>query len=136
MNINTTESWKYSNYNFKHIIVIAGKPYGVRSDGLYLLAGDKDIATDINGTVTSKCTDFGTFKSKRLQNVYLSSDTQTSITPIVDDVIKLSHLSSFSGRKTKMSAGNVGRYWQLKIEHIKELTGIEFLPVDNQRRIK
>ena len=136
MNVVTTESWQYSNYPFMHIVTIGGKPYGVTSTGLYLLEGATDAGTAINGTVTTKSTDFGSFHSKRLQYAYIGSDSSTTLTPIVDGVTKQSHASAFGGRKTLMSKGNVGRYWQVRISNIQELTGLELLPQELQRRVK
>jgi hypothetical protein len=138
MNVHTSESYQWSNMTFNHIIRIGTDFYGVKSTGLYKLSTGytTDAGTAIDAAIRTKETDFGDFKSKRLQYAYLASDTSTTIQPIVDGVTKQSHASSFGGRKTKMSLGNHGRYWQLQISGIQELTGLELLPQELQRRVK
>ncbi len=135
MNIDTNESWKYSNYTFMHIIHIGGKPYGVKSDGLYLLEGATDNGTAINATITTKETDFGTYNKKRLGNVYANSDTDLNITPYYDGTAAGTYHSINSGRKTKMPLGVNGRYIKLKIDNIQKLEGIEILTNVLQKRV-
>lgn len=136
LNLRTGESTRYTNQGFLHIITIGGKPYGVKSDGLYLLEGATDNGVAIVGSVTTKDTDFGAFASKRVQYAYLDSDTSATVTPIVDGVAKSGHASAFAGRKTTMSLKNQGRYWQLRIDGIVKLQGLELLPQVQQRRVK
>lgn len=136
MNVRTTESTRYSNFNFLHIITIGGKPYGVKEDGLYLLEGDTDMGTAINGTIVTKETDFGIYNSKRVPKIYLNTDTRTKITPFVDDKPGPQYLSEFTGRKANLGRGLEGRYWRFKIENIQKLEGVEFLSEDLRRRVK
>jgi hypothetical protein len=139
LNVHSNESYEWSNMGFLHIIRIGTDYYGIKSTGLYKLstAYTTDSGTAINATVTTKSTDFGSYHSKRLNQVYIGSDSPTVIQPIVDGVAKQSHASSFNSRKTKMALGNHGRYWQLRISGIQgELTGLELLPQELQRRVK
>jgi hypothetical protein len=141
MNVRTTESTTYSNYPFMHIITIGGLPYGITSDGLYLLKGDKDTVsvsniTEINAAITTKETDFGQYNGKRVPKMYLNTDTMTRITPFVDGKSSLSYQSIFTGRKASLGRGLEGRYWRFKVENIKKLEGLEFLPEVIQRRVK
>jgi len=135
MNINTGAVSRWTNYPFDNVVRLGDDYYGVKSNGFYLLTGDLDLTVAINGNITTKNTDFGTFTSKRLQYVYLNSDTQTFVTPIVNEITKTGQYSSFAGRKVKLGQGPSGRYFQLKIEHIKKLQGIEALPNELQRRV-
>ena len=136
MNVHTQESTKYSNFGFMHIINIGNKPYGVKADGLYLLEGTTDNGVAINGSATTKETDFGTFQSKNVPTAYLNSDTLTTITPIVDAVTHPAYSSTFGGRKTLIARGITGRYWKFKIDGIQQVEGVEFLPETRQRRVK
>jgi hypothetical protein len=139
LNVHTNESYQWTNMPFLHIIRIGADYYGIKSDGLYRLstAYTTDSGTAINAQITTKSTLFGSYHSKRLQYAYIGSDTSTLIQPIVDGVAKQSHASSFNSRKTKMAFGNSGRYWQLRISGIQgELTGLELLPQELQRRVK
>ena len=136
LNITTGESTRYTNFSFISIIRVADNYYGVKPEGIYLLSGDTDDGTVINGSITTKDSDLGTNESKRVQYVYLGSDTATTITPYFDGIAKQSHRSSFGGRKTKMALGNSGRYIQLKIDGIDRLQSMEVIPTPRQRRIK
>jgi len=136
MNVHTQESTKYSNFGFLHIINIGNKPYGVKADGLYLLEGTTDNGVAINGSATTKETDFGVFQSKNVPTVYLNSDTLTTITPTVDAVTYSAYSSTFGGRKTLIARGITGRYWKFKIDGIQQVEGVEFLPENRQRRVK
>ena len=140
LNVHTQESTRYSHYPFSHIITIGGKEYGVRADGLYLLAGPNDVldavAMPVNGRIMSMETDFGSFHSSRCPYLYVNGDSQVKVTPYCDSVEKLPHLSSFGGRKTHLARGNSARYWRFKIENIVRLEGIEPLPEQRQRRVK
>jgi hypothetical protein len=136
MNVHTHESTAYSNYPFMHVVHIGGKPYGVKGDGLYLLQGDSDAGTLINGTVTTKETDFGFFASKRVEEIYLNSDTLTSVRPTVDGILAPTYSSSFKGRKVLLARGLEGRYWRFKIDKIIKLEGLEMTPELRQRGVK
>lgn len=142
MNAATNQVTRYQNMPFFKIITVAGIDFGVKSDGLYQLTGDTDydpvLPVDVNATIVTKDFDFGSYKSKRVPYAYLHSDTETKITPYVDSVEKLPHLSSFGGRKTHLARGPSGRFWKFKIEQIRRLDGVEFLPElgERQRRIK
>jgi hypothetical protein len=136
LNINTTETTTYSHYPFMHIIHVGGLPYGVTPEGLYLLRGAKDGTKDINGTVTTKETDLGTFQSKYVPTVYMNTDTRVDVTPYVDSVVKPLYQGSFSGRKCHLARGLEGRYWRFKLTNIKMLEGLELLPEIKQRRVK
>ncbi len=138
LNVHTNESFEWTNMGFLHIIRIGTDFYGVKSTGLYKLstAYTTDSGTPINANILTKSTDLGSFHSKRLQYVYLGSETATKLTPYVDGIVKSSHLSSFGGKKTRLALGNSGRYWQLKVENIIELTNLELLPQELQRRVK
>lgn len=134
-NIVTEEMTRYTNFTFEHIIAVGGVFYGVKADKWYLLEGSTDAGTAINGTITTKDSDFGKFEKKRLQYLYLNSDSKTKITPYYDGVKAAAHESEFGGRRTQLGAAPIGRYWQLKIEKIKKLQGIQFLPSVVKRRI-
>jgi hypothetical protein len=137
MNVHTTESTQYSNYPFLHIVHIGGKPYGVKADGLYLLEGATDNGTAISGSVTTKETDFGSFNSKHVNEIYLNSDTATTMTPTVDGaLIAASYASSFGGRRIAVARGLEGRYWKFRIDGIKRLEGLEISPLIRQRKVK
>ena len=137
LNITTGESTQYTNYPFSHIITISGKPYGVKSDGLYLLEGATDSGVEINGTIVTKESDMGSSDhSQNVPYIYLNSDSINTITPIIDSVQKGSFNSEFGGRRCRLARGNKGRYHRFKIEHIVKLEGISFDSEVQSRRVK
>jgi hypothetical protein len=135
-NTRTQEVTTYSNYSFLGIIYVNKKPYGVRADGLYLLEGDADITTPINGSITTNASDFNYEVSKNIEQVYLNSDTLVTLTPIVDDVTASPYPSSFGGRRVAIARGLAGRYWQFKIDGVKKLEGLEATCILRQRAVK
>lgn len=140
MNVHTLQTTRYRNFQFGQLLTVGGTVYGVKTTGLYALRADLDndagAAYKVNASITTKDTDFGVFQAKRVPYCYLNSDTQTKITPSVDSVAKLPHLSAFNGRKTHLARGPSGRYWQFKLEAIVKVEGAEFLPEQRQRRVK
>jgi len=135
-NVHTHESTTYTNYPFMHIIHIGGKPYGVKANGLYLLEGALDLTTAINGSITTKDSDFGFFNSKHVPQVYLNSDTPTTTRAIVDDVSAGPYPSGFGGRRVVIARGLAGRYWQFEFSGIQKLEGFEATAVLRQRSVK
>lgn len=129
---------RYTNYPFMHVARIGDKHYGFATDGIYEITGDYDLVdtVPVNGTVTTQETDFGIFQSKNVPFVYLSADTDSTVTPIVDGEEQPSQTTDFSGRKCKLARGSKGRYWAMRIENITNLQGLEFLPDALQRRVK
>jgi len=136
LNVHTGEVSRYTNYPFSNIIHVNGKPYGVMDDGLYLLEGDDDVGTEINGTLITKETDFGIYQNKNVNYVYLNSDTETILTSFINGSEQNSYTSIFAGRKTKLGRGAKGRYWKFKLEKIKKIEGLEILPQSLQRRVR
>lgn len=144
MNIATSETTRYQNYPFDHLIGIGIKEYGVNSDGIFELTGPTDYdpiaPLPVNGNITTNTLNFGSHRSKRVDYLYLESDTQTKTIPIVDGIEKLPQLSSFNGRKTKLAKGNSGRDWMFRIENIIQVDAMEVLMQGDektrQRRVK
>jgi hypothetical protein len=132
MNIRTGESSRYTEYPFIGFVEVAGRYYGVKSDGLYLLEG----LHEGEAYIETKETDFGSFHSKNVPYAYLNTDTATTITPKVDGTDSVTHTAQFNGRKTHLSRGLSGRYWRFKINGIQQLEGLELLPQQKQRRVK
>jgi hypothetical protein len=146
LNTLTHESTNYTNFGFMHVIHIGGKPYGIKTDGLYALVdGGTDynfampaIPTPINGKAVTKDSDNGTFHSKRVSKVWIDSDFDTVWTPILDGTRKLPHKSHFKGRKLDAARGNTSRYWTWEVAEITELHGFEITYTEHarQRRVK
>jgi len=136
MNTNTNTVSRWTNYPFDNVVQLCdGEYYGVNSNGFYLLDGDLDLTTAINGKILTKDSDHGVRNAKRIQYVYINGDSTVNVQPIVDSVSKNVHASSFAGRKATLSLGNTGRYWQFEISGIKRLQGIKIIPLMEQRRV-
>lgn len=139
MNIRTAETTQYTNYGFDYIVRFNGDYYGIKADGRYLLQGASDDGTNIDVTVKTAMTDFGTERHKRVPFAYLDSDTITTITPYVDGVQKSVHASKFGGRRTQLGRGNKGRFWEFELTNESggdfKVGGVELLEEVLSRRV-
>lgn len=136
MNIMSNEVSRYTEYPFMHIARVGSVYYGVKSDGLYALTGNNDDGATIASSITTKDTDFGVFQSKNVPYIYVDTDAELDVTPIVDEVETNTYTATFGGRKVKLGRGNKGRYWAFKLDNITTLQGLEYLPDQLQRRVK
>lgn len=72
--LNATTS--YTNYGFDSFCRGPdGTMYGIKSDGLYVLAGESDNSSNIAASAAFGKLNFGTSQFKRCPNVYLSVDS-------------------------------------------------------------
>lgn len=61
----------YENFSFNSFGVSAGRLYGARSDGIYLLEGDTDDGAAIRASLSFGSTDFKTAQLKRMEYAYI-----------------------------------------------------------------
>jgi hypothetical protein len=71
MNTETFETTNYLNYAFDSLVSYQGRPYGVTSSGIFLLEGDDDDGTQIDGLVLSGISDRGIESLKEVAQMYL-----------------------------------------------------------------
>ena len=118
MNTTTFESTKYSNFDFIEIIRVGRFFYGVKPTGLFQLGGLTDNGTPIDCFFMTHQTAYvdqnGQYQNqlKRIPQIYLDSETPTTVQPIIDEVPKHAHESRFGGYRTKLGRGYIGKYWQ------------------------
>ena len=136
MNLRSNQVSRYQNFPFFHLTRIGNTYYGVSADGLYELSGDMDLETVVNGTIWGKAFDFGVFNSKNVPYMYANGDDEYTVSAYVDGDGQPAFVSNFFGRRIKLARGNKGRYWSFKIEGIKKLQGIEYMPDNLSRRVK
>lgn len=136
MNLRSKQVSRYQNFPFFHLARIGNTYYGVSADGLYELSGDMDIETQVNGLAWGKALDFGVFNSKNVPYMYMNGDDDYTVSAYVDASEQPEFTSAFSGRRVKLARGNKGRYWSFKVEGIKKLQGIEYMPDNISRRVK
>jgi len=118
VNIKSMETTSYTGYGFDYIVRLAGSYYGVKPDGLYLLEGNDDNGSPIDATIRTNETDFGTSHLKQVPYVYIDTESQTTLSTIVDNLFNASELSVFNGRRTQLSKGSKGRYWAFEIKNV------------------
>jgi hypothetical protein len=139
MNTKTAQLTQYANFDFLAIIRLGNNHYGVKPTGLYKFTGTTDNGAAIDARFTTHETDYGTNKLKNVAHVYLDSEDQSYTMAIVDGVEKTEQPSSFGGRKTKLSRGTLGRWWQYRVRNKDSaklrVASIETLVEERDRRI-
>lgn len=138
-NLKTEETTRYSNFTFDHVLKFKGKYYGIKADGIYLLEGVNDNGTQIDASFTTNKNSFGTLLLKRVPYVFLDTDTNTTLTPTVDDVVQPEYAAGYDGKRTKLGRGINGRYWAFTIKNILgaalRLNALELEPEVMTRKI-
>ncbi len=138
-NIKTGETTRYNDYAFDHVLKFHGKHYGIMPDGIYLLEGSTDNGVQIESGFTTSKNDFGSSLLKRVPYIFVDTDKETQILPIVDNVIYSKYLSKYTGKRTKLGRGMKGRYWSFEFSNIVgkaiHIRGIEIEPEVMTRRI-
>lgn len=132
---------RYTGFDFLGIVQGFNGMLGITSTGVYQLQRGYDSGAVIPTSLTTREWDFGDdytsgFTSKNIPVVYLNSDSETSVTSIVDGVAMPAQPSDFGGRRCKLARGARGRYWAFRIDNFQKLQGIEMLPERLQRRVK
>ena len=117
MNVQTAETTKFTNYDFIEIIRIGLDKYGVKPTGLYKIGGITDNGTAISASFTTHETRYDTNLLKRVPQVYIDSESITTVQPIIDGVYHYIHDAGFGGHKTKLGRGYIGKWWQWKISN-------------------
>jgi len=139
VNAKTSETTRYSNFNFDHVLKFKGKYYGVAAGGVYLLEGADDIGTQIDARFRTAKNDFGTAHLKRVPYLFIDTDSDTMITPHVDDVQYPSYPSNYEGKRTKIGRGIKGRYWGFEFSNVSgasmRVNSAEFEPEVLSRKL-
>jgi len=117
MNVKTAEITKFTNYDFITIIRIGLDKYGVKPTGLYKIGGITDNGTAISASFTTHETRYDTNLLKRVPQVYIDSESITTVQPIIDGKYHYIHDAGFGGHKTKLGRGYIGKWWQWKISN-------------------
>lgn len=71
VNTATSASTRYENYSFNSLMIVRGRPFGVKPSGVYLLAGATDAGAPIQQGVALGKHDFGTQVLKHIEAVYV-----------------------------------------------------------------
>jgi len=86
MNLNTSASYSYEQYDFNSFARIGDSYYGARSDGVYLLEGDDDNGQPIRASMGFGKKNFGTLKQKRIEACYAAmSSTGVMVLKVIVD---------------------------------------------------
>ena len=112
------EMTEYTGYEFDCIVYFMDKYYGVRSDGMYLLEGTSDNGTNIDVNLLTQHFDFDRSNKKRLPYLYAGSETDFTVSPIVDDASFGSYTSTKGNERVYLPQGATGRYWQFGFQNI------------------
>lgn len=110
-NTKTTETTRYSNQTFDHVLKFKGKYYGVKGDGVYLIGGADDAGTEIDASFTTTKHDFGSALYKRVPYLFPDTDTVINVVPVVDGVTHPAYQAGYDAKRVKLGRGIKGRYW-------------------------
>jgi hypothetical protein len=139
MNRRTQAVTRYTNYGFSHIVHFAGRYYGVKSDGIYLLEGDTFGGTSIDARVKTSKLDFGTQYHKRVPYAYIGNATELDVTVHTDGVEQGTYRSEHGAKRARLARGPKGRYFEFEIANVggQELgiNGVEFIAEVLSRRV-
>lgn len=80
INLSTGAVTHYTNYPFDNIIRLGAHYYGINSEGMFQIGGDKDITTSIPAHFKTFMTNFGTTVQKRVPSVYTSGRSDGGVT--------------------------------------------------------
>lgn len=138
---------RYLNYAFTGYAVIAGRCYGVRANGVYLLEGETDAGTDILSTISPGRQSFGSAMIKRMESAYMmvSSVEHMKLTILDDQGSSYTYDSrrdaeTMQNQRIDVGRGLSGNYLNFKITNDEggdfELAGFELVAVETTRRIK
>ena len=124
-NTETTAAWMYNNFDFESVLSWMGVEIAVGPEGIYELTGDTDEDQPIDSYVQTGYMDFGTDKTKRLENIYLAytSDGRILITPEVYEsghspmMYALEQRQADAPRNSRVTPGKglYGRYWRFTV---------------------
>lgn len=146
LNVDTGASSTYENYAFNSFGTVGGAAYGVRSDGLYLLDGDKDAGEPIRASVSFGSTNFGTDFLKRLEHAYVgvSSSGKMHLKVILGDGTSYIYAARNNADYMAMQRIEVGRGLRASFITLEmynsngcdfELNSVDFQAAELSRRI-
>lgn len=129
-NTETLRFTEYSEYNYDYLLKFKGDYYGVNSEGIFKLDGDRDPEdAPINASVRFGFGDFGNAFTKRLPYIYGGykrvGDGRLLVTvkPEGDEAVERKYpllrekASELTRGRAKLAKGVKSRYWQLGVEN-------------------
>ncbi|MNX63328.1 hypothetical protein D3C86_943220 [compost metagenome] len=141
VNVLTSALTTYEGLAFQQFALAAGRVYGVRPDGVYLLRPGDDNGSPISVYVDFGTSDFGTTSAKTVEAVYLGLDTDgEAVVTLRNDGVDRAYRVIPRGPLMRADAarGVTGRQWNLTLEVVDatELTldGVEQLVAVATRR--
>lgn len=146
VNTDTGASSQYSNYGFNSYFVRGGYGYGVASDGIYRLDGDKDAGSDISAQVNLGSMLFGQVANKAVPAVYVnaSSDGKLVLKVEVDGAAPRyyaarSSSTALDNHRIDPDRGLRGNNWVFTVMNQNgddfSLAELEFVPIILSRRV-
>ena len=144
MNLKNLCLSKYSNFNYNSLCKFGGQYYGMNSNGLYLLEGDKDNGTDIEAIVETGKDNLKLNNLKRIVDTFITMKAQGeyTLTLISEEgneyTYPLVNTNTTIGTwKVDVGKGTRSQYWGLRFKNVAgakfEVEGIE-LNIDSLRR--
>lgn len=148
-------SRRYLNYAFTGYAEIAGRYYGVKADGVYLLEGATDAGTAINASINPGRQDYSVPTRKRQETAYLHFGSSAGSIAFATGVMHLTitddqgnaytydtdrNASQIQVQRIKVGRGLTGTYLSYRITNDLgspfELVGFELMAVEMKRRVR
>lgn len=110
VNTVSSASTRYDSYGFNSFFMLAGKQYGVRQDGVYLLEGPDDAGVPITAGISLGKHDFGTQALKQMNAVYVGvSSTGKMLLRVGDGKNAYTYMARDAGPTLEAQRFDVGR---------------------------
>ncbi len=140
-------SYRYLSFPFSSFALIAGRLYGCKSDGVYLLEGATDNGEIVESVVDLGRQDFGTPMIKRLESAYAHASSEAPLKLRITDDEGEGHTYAsrrISERIAQMrfdvGRGKGGSFLAFALENCAgadfELAGVELMAAVTSRRIR
>lgn len=117
----------YDNFNYLYLGAYGTKFFGVKSDGVYELAGADDVGTQIDASIVTGLSDLGSEHLKRATKAYIgyTSDGDMDLSIVIDGepaprTYELRRENYASGQKharVSLSRGIKSKYWKVGIQN-------------------
>lgn len=127
MNTETTAASLYTNFSFDSMAHIAGNTFAVDGTGIYLIAGDSDLGSQIDASLESGLMDFKVMSKKRLENVYFGYDggplkvkieAYDAMGDAAEFTMPAKNATSSTSNRIKLAKGVVSWYYRLTVENL------------------
>jgi len=133
LNTITTAHTRYENYSFNSFFVVGPRVYGLATNGIYELTGDRDFSGEegleaqINAGIDLPITDFGEQNSKACSDaiLYGRCNGEMELRLVVDEqeertgfIFNYDNKNGMHRKRIQIPQGIKGNTWQFKLRNV------------------